>query len=309
MVCGSGLKTIALGAQAIHSGEVKTVVAGGMESMSRTSHLLPNYRWGQSIGHGELVDLMLRDGLWDCFYDFHMAQTAEHLANLYLISREDQDRYACMSQARCQAAREQDLFSEEIVPVPVPRRKGDPYPFQRDEHPRDNVTLESLARLKPAFSEGGTITAGNASGINDSAAAVLLMERSVAEERGITPVARVVGSASVGLDPKIMGLGPALAIKKLLSDAGLSLEEIDLIEVNEAFAAQCLAVGKELDWDISKVNVNGGAISLGHPLGASGTRIVVTLLHEMRRRESRYGIAAICIGGGMGIAMLFESYG
>ena len=307
MLCGSGLKTIVMGAQAIMCGDAKIVVAGGMESMSRTPYILPNYRWGQSIGNGELVDLVLRDGLWDCFYDGHMADTAENLSKRYGISREDQDGYACLSQKRCQSAREADLFDSEIVPVPIPRRKGDPFPFVRDEHPRDNVTMESLARLKPAFSENGTVTAGNASGMNDGAAAMVLMHGSEAARLGVEPMAKVVGFASVGLDPEYMGLGPALAIRKILSDANLFLDQIDLVEVNEAFAAQCLAVGKELVWDIERVNVNGGAISLGHPLAVSGTRIAVTLLHEMRRRSARYGISAICIGGGMGIAVLFES--
>lgn len=306
-VCGSGLKTVAFGAQAILCGDAEVIVAGGMESMSRTSHLLANHRWGQTIGNVELVDLMLKDGLWDCFYDYHMAQTAENLASKYNISREEQDRYACRSQARCQAAREQHRFEPEIVPVEIPRRRGDPIQFQRDEHPRDNVTLESLAKLKPAFSQEGKLTAGNSSGINDGAAAVVLMNQSKADELGLEPIARIVGYASAGLDPQFMGLGPALAIKKMLTKADLSLDQIDLMEVNEAFAAQCLAVGEELDWDVSKVNVNGGAISLGHPLGATGTRIVVTLLHEMKRREARYGVAALCIGGGMGISMLFES--
>ena len=305
-VCGSGLKTIALGVQAIMTGAAKTVVAGGMESMSRAPYLTPGHRWGERMGHGELVDVMIRDGLWDCFNDYHMAQTAENLAEQYAISRQEQDRYACLSQTRCREARERELFNDEIVPVTVPQRRGDSMSFRIDEHPRDNVTVGSLAKLKPAFRPDGTITAGNASGINDAAAAVVLMDAATADAKGAGPMAFVRDFVSVGVDPAIMGIGPARAIEKLLTRTGLSLDEIDLLEVNEAFAAQTLAVGKELDWDEAKVNVNGGAVALGHPLGASGTRISVTLLHEMARRGSRLGISALCIGGGMGIAMLFE---
>ena len=305
-VCGSGLKSIALGAQAIMTGAAKTIVAGGMESMSRAPYLLPGGRWGQRLGHGRLVDVIIQDGLWDSFYDCHMAATAENLATQYGISRAEQDRYACQSQNRCQQARQDGLFDAEIVPVTVPQRKADPISFRCDEHPRDKVTVESLGRLKPAFAEDGTITAGNASGINDGAAAVVLMDEATAARRGLTPMAVVTDFASAGVDPKIMGIGAGKAIEKLLARTGRYLGEIDLLEVNEAFAAQTLAVGKELGWDEARANVNGGAIALGHPLGASGARVAVTLLHEMARRGSHWGIAALCIGGGMGIAMLFE---
>ena len=305
-VCGSGLKSIVLGAQAIMIGAAKIVVAGGMESMTRAPYLAPNNRWGKRMGHGQLVDVMIRDGLWEYFHDCHMGQTAETLAEQYAISRREQDRYACLSQTRCQNALRRGVFDDEIIPVTIPQRKGEPVCFRTDEHPRDNVTIESLAKLKPAFREDGTVTAGNASGINDAAAAVVLMDEATAVGRGLKPMAFVRWFASVGVEPMIMGIGPARAIEKLLMQTGMSLDEIDLLEVNEAFAAQTLAVGAELGWDEAKVNVNGGAIALGHPLGASGTRISVTLLHEMQRRRVRLGISALCIGGGMGIAMLFE---
>jgi len=308
-VCGSGLKTIALGAQAIMTGAAKIVVAGGMENMSRAPYLAPNNRWGQRMGHGQLVDVMIRDGLWEYFHDCHMGQTAETLAEQYAICRREQDRYACCSQRRCQEARRRGLFDDEIVPVTVPQRKGEPVCFGTDEHPRDDVTIELLAKLNPAFRDGGTVTAGNSSGINDAAAAVVLVDEATAAGRGLQPMAFVRGFVSVGVEPMIMGIGPARAIEKLLVQTGVSLGEIDLLEVNEAFAAQTLAVGVELGWDEAKVNVNGGAIALGHPLGASGARISVTLLHEMRRRGVRLGISALCIGGGMGIAMLFERPG
>jgi len=305
-VCGSGLKSVALGAQAIVTGAAKIVVAGGMENMSRTPYLVPYGRWGKRMGHGQLVDLMFRDGLWDYFHDCHMGQTAEYLADQYAISRREQDRYACLTQTRCQAARRRRLFDDEIVPVTVAQRKSRAVSFETDEHPRDDVTVESLAKLKPAFRDDGTVTAGNASGISDAAAAIVLMDEAAAAGHGLRPMAFVRGFTSVGLEPMMMGMGPAKAIERLLARTGLSLGEIDLLEVNEAFAAQMLAVGKALGWDEAKVNVNGGAIALGHPLGASGTRISVTLLHEMQRRGSRLGISALCIGGGMGIAMLFE---
>lgn len=305
-VCGSGLKSIALGAQAIAAGAARVIVAGGMESMSLAPYLAPNNRWGARMGHAALVDVLIQDGLWDPFYDCHMAETAENLARHYSISREEQDRYAAESQARCQKARQQGLFLGEIVPVKVPQRKGPPIVFAADEHPRDAVTPESLARLKPAFRSDGTVTAGNASGLNDAAAAVVLMNEEDAKARGSKPLAIVRAAVSVGVDPKIMGIGPAMAIRKLLEQTGMSLDQIDILEVNEAFAAQTLAVARELDWDEARVNVNGGAIALGHPLGASGTRITVTLLHEMQRRNSHWGVAALCIGGGMGIAVLFE---
>ena len=305
-VCGSGLKAIALAAQAIWIGSTQIIVAGGMESMSGAPYLVSNARWGARMGHGQFVDSMIQDGLWDSFYDCHMGMTAENLAEQYGISREEQDRFAFQSQQRYKAAFEAGRFKSEIMPVSVPQKKGAPIYFDQDEHPRPNVTLERLAELKPAFKEGGTVTAGNASGINDGAAALVVMSEESASRFGIEPLAYIRGFASVGVDPKIMGIGPAYAIRKLLSQTDTTLDEIDLLEVNEAFAAQTLAVRKELDWDDERVNVNGGAIALGHPLGASGARIAVTLLYEMQRREARLGIAALCIGGGMGIAMLFE---
>ena len=314
-VCGSGLKAIALAAQAIWSGSAQIIVAGGMESMSSAPYLVSNARWGARMGHGRFVDSMIQDGLWDSFYDCHMGMTAENLAEQYGISRVEQDSFALQSQQRYKAAFEAGKFKPEIVPVSVPQKKGEPVLFDQDEHPRPNVTLERLAELKPAFKEDGTVTAGNASGINDGAAALVVMSEEAALKFGQNPIAYIRGFATVGVDPKIMGIGPAYAIRKLLSQTGTTLDEIDLIEVNEAFAAQTLAVGKELDWDKDRVNVNGGAIALGHPLGASGARIAVTLLHEMQRREvvrskaihrRQLGIAALCIGGGMGIAMLFE---
>ena len=305
-VCGSGLKAIALAAQAIWTGSAQIIVAGGMESMSSAPYLVSNARWGARMGHGRFVDSMIQDGLWDSFYDCHMGMTAENLAEQYGISRAEQDSFALQSQQRYKAAFEAGKFKPEIVPVSVPQKKGEPISFDQDEHPRPNVTLERLAELKPAFKEDGTVTAGNASGINDGAAAVVVMSEEAASRFGQKPIAYIRGFATVGVDPKIMGIGPAYAIRKLLSQTGTTLDEIDLIEVNEAFAAQTLAVGKELDWNEERVNVNGGAIALGHPLGASGARITVTLLHEMQRHEARLGLAALCIGGGMGIAMLFE---
>jgi acetyl-CoA C-acetyltransferase len=304
-LCGSGLKAIALAAQAVRGGEAEVVLAGGMESMSRAPYLLPAARWGQRLGHGEVVDLMLLDGLWDCFYDCHMGLTAENLAEKYSISRPEQDRFALRSQQRWAQAQERGLFAGEIAPVPL-AEKGGQTTFAVDEHPRPDASLEKLAQLKPAFKAEGTVTAGNASGINDGAAAVVVMGEETARAQRRKRLAYVRAWASAGVDPKIMGIGPAPAIRKLLERAGLRLEQIDLLEVNEAFAAQTLAVGRELEWDWERLNVNGGAIALGHAVGASGARIAVTLLHEMQRRQARYGIAALCIGGGMGIAALFE---
>ena len=305
-VCGSGLKAIALAAQAIACGAADAIVAGGMESMSRAPYLLMNSRWGERMGHGELVDSMLQGGLWDCFYDCHMGITAENLAEMYGTPREEQDRFAAQSQCRYQTALGNGRFADEIVPVPVPQKKGDPVLFGQDEHPREGVTADSLAKLKPAFKDDGTVTAGNASGINDGAAALVVMSERKAKERGLEPLATVRATAAAGVDPKIMGIGPARAIPRLLERTELGTGDIDLLEVNEAFAAQTLAVGKELGWDEERVNVNGGAIAMGHPIGASGARIAVTLLHEMKRRNSRLGVASLCIGGGMGIAMLLE---
>ncbi|MCC7261205.1 MAG: acetyl-CoA C-acetyltransferase [Candidatus Latescibacteria bacterium] len=305
-LCGSGLKAIALAAQAVSLGEAEVVAAGGMENMSRVPHVFPNSRWGERLGHGQLMDLMLLDGLWDCFYDCHMGVTAENLASQYQIPRAEQDRYAALSQARYQEAAAAGLFAGEIVPVPVPQRKGEPLMFAEDEHPRADATADKLAKLAAAFKPDGTVTAGNASGINDGAAAVVVMADSAARRHGLKPLAYLRASAAVGVDPAVMGIGPAPAIRRVLDKAGMKLDQIDLLEVNEAFAAQVLAVGRELEWDEARVNVKGGAIALGHPVGASGARLPVTLLAEMQRRQLRWGIAALCIGGGMGIAALFE---
>ena len=305
-VCGSGLKAISLAAQAIALGDADCIVAGGMESMSGAPYLLPEARWGARMGHAELVDVMLRDGLWDCFVDCHMGTTAETLATRYQVERAEQDRYALQSQQRYQAALREDRFGREIVAVPVAARKGPVVEFRGDESPRPDTSLEALAGLRPAFAREGTVTAGNASKLSDGGAAVLVMSERRAAASGLQPLAWVSGCATAGVDPAVMGIGPAFAIRKLLAATGLTLADIDLLEVNEAFAGQVLAVGRELDWDESRVNVNGGAIAMGHPLGASGTRIAVTLLHEMQRRAARRGIAALCIGGGMGIALLLE---
>jgi acetyl-CoA C-acetyltransferase len=307
MLCGSGLKTVALGAESILAGNAEIVIAGGMESMSNAPYVLPKARAGLRMGHQQMVDTLIRDALWDAFYDCHMGATAEHLAKKHHISREAQDHFAVLSQQRYQAASEAGKFEHEIVPVTVPQRKGDPIIVQRDEYPRENVQYEKLSGLKPCFQEGGSVTAANASGINDGAAALMLMNATQVQKLGIKPLAWVRSFCNVGLDPMEMGMGPALAIKKLLQMESLQLDDIDLLEVNEAFAVQTLAVGKSLDWDLDRVNVNGGAIALGHPLGASGARVAVTLLHEMQKRHSRLGIAALCIGGGMGIAMLIEN--
>jgi len=307
-LCGSGLKSIALAAQAVAAGEADRIVAGGMESMSGAPYAVRGARWGQRMGHGELTDLMIMDGLWDCFYDCHMGITAENLADEYHLSRAEQDAFAVRSQQRCAQARVAGRFEGEIVPVEVPpkRRGGEPAIFTCDEHPREDTTVEKLAGLRPAFREDGTVTAGNASGINDAAAALAVVSEGSARADGLAPLAHVRATAAVGVDPRVMGIGPAPAIRRLLERAGLSLHDIDLLEVNEAFAAQTLAVCRELDLDEERLNVNGGAIALGHPVGASGARIAVTLLHEMARRRVRWGVAALCIGGGMGIATLFE---
>ncbi|MSR83732.1 MAG: acetyl-CoA C-acetyltransferase [Candidatus Latescibacteria bacterium] len=307
-LCGSGLKAIALAGQAIAAGEASVIAAGGMENMSRVPHVLPNSRWGERLGHGKLVDLMLLDGLWDCFYDCHMGITAENLAVQYGISRAEQDRFAVQSQARYQQAAAAGLFAGEIVPVHVPQRKGAPLLFAQDEHPRADATAEKLAKLPAAFKPDGTVTAGNASGINDGAAAVVVMAEETARQRGLKPLAHLRAVAAVGVDPAIMGIGPAPAIRRVLEKAGMKLDQIDLLEVNEAFAAQVLAVGRELEWDEARVNVKGGAIALGHPVGASGARLVVTLLAELQRCQVRWGLVALCIGGGMGIAALFERF-
>jgi len=304
-VCGSGLKTVALAAQAIMLGDADIVVAGGQENMSLAPYALPQARYGYRMGHGQLVDTMIKDGLWCAFEDCHMGITAENIAEQYGISREEQDEFALSSQAKAEAAVKAGRFKDEIVPVTVQSRKSE-IVFDTDEFPRFGTTLEALAKLRPAFKKDGTVTAGNASGINDGAAAVLVMSADKAKELGLTPMAVIRSYASAGVEPRIMGMGPVPATRKALARAGLTLDQIDLIEANEAFAAQALGVARELQFDFAKVNVNGGAIALGHPVGASGTRILVTLLHEMQKRQSRYGLATLCIGGGQGIAMIVE---
>lgn len=306
MVCGSGLRAVALAAQAIRTGEAEIVLAGGFESMSTAPYYVDKARWGYRMGNGVLVDGMIKDGLWCALGDTHMGITAENLAEKYQLSREEQDAFAAESQRKAQEAIAAKRFAEEIVPVEIPQRKGDPIIFDTDEFPRAGVTVESLSRLRPAFKKDGTVTAGNASGINDGAAALVLMTEAKAKELGITPLATFVASAHAGVAPEIMGIGPASAVRKVLTKTGLTLEDIDLIEANEAFAAQALAVNKELGWNTDIVNVNGGAIALGHPIGASGARILITLLYEMKRRQVKTGLATLCIGGGMGIAAVVQ---
>ncbi|MDX2226560.1 MAG: acetyl-CoA C-acetyltransferase [Verrucomicrobiae bacterium] len=306
MVCGSGLRAVEVGTWAILGGQADVVLAGGMESMSSAPYLLPHLRWGKRMGHDKAVDSLIHDALWDCFNDYHMGVTAENLAKEYAVTREDQDRFALQSHQRADAAHKAGRFTKEIVPIEVTGKKGAMTVFGSDEHPRPDTSLEKLATLKPSFDKSGTVTAGNSSGINDGAAAVVVMSGEAAQARGIIPLARIVATKSVGVEPSRMGIGPAMAIRAMLAEQGLTISDIDLMEVNEAFAAQTLAVGRELGWDEARVNVNGGAIALGHPVGASGCRVLVTLLHEMQKRQSRRGIAALCIGGGMGIAMLVE---
>lgn len=306
-VCGSGLKSVISGAEAIMTGAAEIIVAGGMENMSEAPYLLPKARAGYRMGNGELLDSMIHEGLWDAFYDMHMGMTAENVAEVYEISREAQDSFALESQRRAEEAIRSGRFSEEILPIQVPQRKGEPLSFRQDEFPRFGTTMEGLAKLRPAFKTGGTVTAGNASGINDGAAAVLLMSKEKADSLGIKPLARILSYASAGVNPRLMGTGPIPATKKALTRAGLSVEDIDLVEANEAFAAQSIAVMRALHLDPAKTNVNGGAIALGHPIGASGTRILVTLLYEMRRREAKRGLATLCIGGGQGISLIVEA--
>ena len=306
-VCGSGLKAVHLAVQAIISGDSEVVLAGGMENMSQAPYLLEGARSGYRMGDQKVVDSMIRDGLWCAFNDYHMGITAENLCTKYEISREEQDEFAAWSQEKAQQALASGRFAEEIVPVPIPQRKGDPLLFSVDEFPRAGVTAESLGKLKPAFKKDGTVTAGNASGINDGAAALLIMSREKADQLGVKPLARIIANASAGVDPSVMGYGPVPATQKVLEKAGLSMEQIDLIEANEAFAVQSLAVGKALGFDRSKLNVNGGAIALGHPIGASGARILVTLVHELQKRDgAKYGLATLCIGGGQGVATVVE---
>jgi acetyl-CoA C-acetyltransferase len=302
MVCGSGLRSVALGYQAIRNGDSKIVIAGGQESMSLSPHAA-YLRAGQKMGNLDMVDTMIKDGLWDAFNGYHMGTTAENVARQWQITREDQDKFAVASQNKAEAAKKAGKFKEEIVPVTIKSRKGD-IVVAEDEYIRDGAKIEDMGKLRPAFDpKEGTVTAGNASGINDGAAAVVLMSAADAEKRGLTPLARIVSWAQAGVDPSIMGTGPIPASKKALEKAGWSHQDLDLVEANEAFAAQACAVNKGVGWDTEKVNVNGGAIAIGHPIGASGTRILITLLHEMKRRDAKKGLATLCIGGGMGIAM------
>ena len=305
-VCGSGLKAVQLAVQAVLCGDAEVVVAGGAENMSQAPYILPNQRWGSRMGNATVVDTMLRDGLTDGFEDYHMGITAENVAEQYGITREDQDSFALQSQKRAVVAVESGRFKEEIIPVEIPQKRGEPHIFDTDEFPRKDASLESLSKLRPAFQKDGSVTAGNSSGINDGAAAVVVMSAEKAKELGITALATIKSYASAGLDPKVMGCGPIYASRKALEKAGLTVADLDLVESNEAFAAQSCAVAKELNLDSEKVNVNGGAISLGHPIGASGCRILVTLLHEMQKRDAKRGLATLCIGGGMGTALIVE---
>ncbi|MBB3004178.1 acetyl-CoA C-acetyltransferase [Paraburkholderia tropica] len=305
-VCGSGLKAVMLAANAIIAGDAEIVVAGGQENMSAAPHVLPGSRDGFRMGDAKLIDSMIVDGLWDVYNQYHMGVTAENVAKEYGITREEQDAFAAASQNKAEAAQKAGRFDDEIVPVEIPQRKGDPLVFKTDEFVRHGVTAESLAGLKPAFAKEGTVTAANASGINDGAAAVVVMSAKKAEELGLKPLARIKAYANAGVDPKVMGIGPVPASQRCLERAGWSASDLDLMEINEAFAAQALAVNKQMGWDTSKINVNGGAIAIGHPIGASGCRILVTLLHEMQRRDAKRGLASLCIGGGMGVALALE---
>jgi len=305
-VCGSGLKAVMLAAQAIRDGDAEIVLAGGQESMSLAPHVLPNSRDGQRMGDWKLVDTMINDGLWDVYNQYHMGITAENVAKKYGISREQQDALAFASQQKAAAAQDAGRFKDEIVPVAIPQKKGDPVLFDADEFINRKSTAEALAGLRPAFDKAGSVTAGNASGLNDGAAGVVVMSAARADAMGLKPLARIASYASAGLDPAYMGMGPVPAARKALERAGWKPADLDLLEINEAFAAQACAVHQEMGWDTSKVNVNGGAIAIGHPIGASGARILVTLLHEMQRREAKKGIASLCIGGGMGVALTVE---
>ena len=305
-VCGSGLKALHLGAQAIRCGDAEVIIAGGMENMSLAPYVMPAARTGLRMGHGKLVDSMIQDGLWDAFNDYHMGITAENLVDKYAITREAQDEFAAASQQKTVAAIEAGYFRAEITPIQIPQRKGEPLVFDTDEQPRAGTTAESLGKLKAAFKKDGSVTAGNASSLNDGAAAVILMSATKALQLGLPVLARVAAYANAGVDPAIMGIGPVSATRNCLAKAGWALGELDLIEANEAFAAQALAVGQELEWDASKVNVNGGAIAIGHPIGASGCRVLVTLLHEMLRRDAKKGLATLCIGGGQGVALALQ---
>ena len=304
-VCGSGLKAIHLATQAILCGDADLILAGGQENMSASPHVLPNSRNGQRMGDWKAIDTMVHDGLWDAFNDYHMGITAENLAEKYGITREEMDKFAAQSQQNAANAIKEGKFKSQIVPVEIPQRKGDPIVFDTDENPRE-VTVEKLAGMKPAFKKDGTVTAGNASSLNDGAAVVMICSAEKAKELGLEPLARIAAYANAAVDPAIMGIGPAPATRRCLEKAGWSLDDLDLAEANEAFAAQALSVNKELGWDVSKVNVNGGAIALGHPIGASGCRVLVSLLHEMIARDAKKGLATLCIGGGQGVALAIE---
>ena len=305
-LCGSGLKAVQLAAQAIRCGDAEVIIAGGMENMSLAPYVLPAARTGLRMGHARMIDSLLHDGLMDAFNDYHMGITAENLVDKYQLGREQQDAFAVASQQKACAAIECGRFADEITPILIPQRKGDPLSIAVDEQPRQGITLQSLGLHKPAFKKDGSVTAGNSSTINDGAAAVMLMSADKARALGLPVLARLSGYAGAGVDPAIMGIGPVAATRRCLAKAGWSLDQLDLIEANEAFAAQALAVGKELEWDMDKVNVNGGAIALGHPIGASGCRVLVTLLHEMIRRDAKKGLATLCIGGGQGVAVAIE---
>jgi len=305
-VCGSGLKALHLGAQAIRCGDAEVIIAGGQENMSLSNYVLPGARTGLRMGHSQMIDSMISDGLWDAFNDYHMGITAENLVEKYGISREAQDAFAAASQQKAAAAIEAGRFVDEITPIQIPQRKGEPLTFATDEQPRSGTTAEALAKLKPAFKKDGSVTAGNASALNDGAAAVMLMSASKARALGLPVLAKIAAYANAGVDPAIMGIGPVSATRRCLDKAGWTLDQLDLIEANEAFAAQSLSVAKELEWDASKVNVNGGAIAIGHPIGASGCRVLVTLLHEMIKRDAKKGLATLCIGGGQGVALAIE---
>lgn len=306
MICGSGLKTVSMAALSIMAGQNDIVIAGGTENMSMAPYLLKSARWGQRMGNGELYDVMVKDGLWCAFNDYHMGITAENIAERYQITREEQDRFAAGSQQKAAAARDAGRFSDEIVAVPIPQRKGDPILFATDEYIKAETTFEGISKLKPAFKKDGTVTAANASGINDGAAALMLMSREKAEELGVTPLAIIAGFGSAGVDPAVMGLGPIPAVNKALKNANMQISDLELVEANEAFAAQAIAVVRDLEINPEIVNVNGGAIAIGHPIGASGARILVSLLHEMKKRDAKTGLATLCIGGGMGEALIVK---
>ena len=305
-VCGSGLKAVHLAAQAIKCGDAEVIIAGGQENMSASPHVLPKSRDGQRMGDWSLRDSMIVDGLWDAFNDYHMGVTAENIAKKYQFSRDDQDAFAAASQQKAERAQAEGVFADEIVAVEIPQRRGDPLVCDRDEYPKAGTTVEGLAKLRPAFDREGTVTAGNASGINDGAAVLLVMSADKAAELGLEPLAKIAAYSSAGVDPAIMGTGPIPASKKCLEKAGWSVADLDLIESNEAFAAQSMSVNCDMEWDTSKVNISGGAIALGHPIGASGARVLVTLLHGMKRTGAKRGLATLCIGGGQGVALAVE---